>query len=555
MVFDASLIFKVLLFPNREITKATVLEGSTAYVVEAHGNSLMVNGSSFDRFVFEGRGIKKIKGLASFKGKLEICCRNGKLLFLNTVDLENYVAGVVATEMGKAPPEALKAQAVLARTWAILNRGRHGSCGYDFCNLTHCQRYGNWNSGAWKAAKATKGIIIVSPYDGIPQIFYHACCGGYTLLPEEVFGERVEGYKSVKCPFCKNSPFYEWTYSVPEKELLKIAPDYARMNKWELRNIVARRFGWNTVKSSKFKIRKVKSKVLFKGKGLGHGVGLCQYGAIEMARKGFNFKEILKFYFPKFYLVSVNVDKNIQRCVDEVFGGFPAGFVLIDLSRSSPDFIRVIAIYGFHTVFREKFLPGSVFKILVSYFVGDSERKYFCRGSDVIEGEPFLCSDKRGHGWVDLKKALAFSCNLFFISLYKKFDFHGFFSFLHSLDWPAEESCDPEVLIGVSEGLEIIPINMAHVFLKLRPLPGYILEGLKRAVLEGTASELKVSGLNIMAKTGTVFKGRKPYCGWVVCFFRVREVDYLAIFVLKGATSFKASKMLHKLLLRISKII
>jgi stage II sporulation protein D len=253
-----------------------------------------------------------------------------------TLGLENYVAGVVAGEAGIEPePEALKAQAVVSRTFALKNLGRHSDEGYDFCSTTHCQRYmepKNPSASARDAGAKTAGEVLRDQQGQLVDAYFHAACGGETANLTALWGPAAPGYlKGVRDDYCAAMPNYRWTQSVEanrlaealrsdprtdpgsrfEKavvtkrdatgraELITIEGAARRVVRgWDFKLIVGRSLGWNVLKSSRFEVAKVGTKFIFNGSGFGHGLGLCQQGGHVMARRGLSYRQIVSFYFP-----------------------------------------------------------------------------------------------------------------------------------------------------------------------------------------------------------------------------------------------------------------
>lgn len=245
--------------------------------------------------------------------------------------MEDYLLGVVPYEMEPDwPLEALKAQAVVARTYAYYNLGKHRRAGFDLTSDTRSQMYGGLGKESElvrQAVRQTRGEVL--GYKGeLLQVYYHACCGGRTADAATVWG----GYappplKGVKDPWCARSPYYQWTAYFPfpaflaavstEKMLgtrvkaIKIA---ARDKSGQVKAFsvragaetltvkavdLRRRLGSTELRSTRVeKVRALKKGVEFTGRGSGHGVGLCQWGARLQADDGRSYEKILAFYFP-----------------------------------------------------------------------------------------------------------------------------------------------------------------------------------------------------------------------------------------------------------------
>jgi stage II sporulation protein D len=265
------------------------------------------------------------------------------------VSLEDYIAGVVAAEAGQERErEALRAQAVASRTFAVYNRGRHSADGYDFCSTTHCQRFG-WSSipnqsarqpsigrNIAEAVASTTGVVILEPGGGVAEIFYHAACGGQTSEIADVWGVKsgssyLRGRRGTSDPHCATRPERQWEDRLTIEELeralsagegtgalgrlrdlaverrdrtgrvalirLRGSRDLV-LRGWDFRLIIARTLGWQILKSTRFELSRSGKTFRFRGRGFGHGLGLCQDGAHDLARQGLSYRRILAHYFP-----------------------------------------------------------------------------------------------------------------------------------------------------------------------------------------------------------------------------------------------------------------
>ncbi|HET9837688.1 MAG TPA: SpoIID/LytB domain-containing protein [Candidatus Angelobacter sp.] len=228
-----------------------------------------------------------------YQGKLELQAQTGELVVAVRMDLEVAVASIVAAESPpQAPVEALKAQAVATRSFLIAGKGRHN--GFDFCDTTHCQflRLPPLEGApAAQAAAATRGLVLA--YKG--QAFaamYSASCGGRTHSLDEL-GVATRGYPyfSVTCDYCHRHP-EKWVARISEA-------DAAGLQQTESSRLkLARRLGWKTIPGNSYSSRTENGEVILEGSGVGHGIGLCQRGAADMARKGASFQQILEHYYP-----------------------------------------------------------------------------------------------------------------------------------------------------------------------------------------------------------------------------------------------------------------
>jgi len=267
-----------------------------------------------------------------YSGSIKIYVTGNELCIINIAPVEDYLAGVLAAEMPQADFAALQAQAVVARTYMTKNRRRHEKDGYQFCDLTHCQTYKGENGVTAKIRQAvinTNDEILIYHHQPI-EAYYSSTCGGRTANDNGVWAnQKDQPYLKSQADsnFCAHSPHYRWRGKISADSLHQIwqrrlgAPINAitiskkgvdgRVRELALlghslhlitgedfRAVTCRVLGWNTLKSTAFDLRIEKNVYIFTGRGLGHGLGLCQYGAMEMARRGFSYREILRHYFP-----------------------------------------------------------------------------------------------------------------------------------------------------------------------------------------------------------------------------------------------------------------
>ena len=258
--------------------------------------------------------------------------------------IEEYVLASVLSEV--APPQAepqlmkrvYEVQAIVARTYAAANRGRHGSEGFDLCDTTHCQlvdlerpRRSRWANLAREAVGTTGGRLLY--YDNAPaSALYHADCGGYRAAAADVWGGPAVPYLTSRPdPLPGGRTHLSWTYSV-EREKLRAALNAnprtsvgSRLDTIDVesrdesgrarlvllngarapvvrgedfRAAVAAALGPRSIRSSRFEVRREGQLFIFTGQGFGHGVGLCQAGAAARVAAGESTEAILSFYYP-----------------------------------------------------------------------------------------------------------------------------------------------------------------------------------------------------------------------------------------------------------------
>lgn len=244
-----------------------------------------------------------------YRGTLNVKAVGGVVVPIVTMDLETAVASVVQAESAPDTPlEALKAQAVVTRSYFTAGKGRHHD--FDFCDLTHCQYLReppNPESAAAIAAAATRGLVILFEEKPVAAMFTRSC-GGHTRTPAELgIPSNAYSYFSVVCDYCYKHPS-RWTRRISEQDAKRL------LGQGEAgRLAVDRRLGWNAIPSNNFTARKQGEEVILKGAGQGHGIGLCQRGAKAMAEGGTGFREILNHYFPNTTLNSLKLSPEDSR--------------------------------------------------------------------------------------------------------------------------------------------------------------------------------------------------------------------------------------------------
>jgi len=310
-------------------SQVAVIVGDRKGKLTAKGNTIYVNSKSIERYGCSADSftLKWQDKTRSYAGSLEVWAEDGELILVNKVEEDAYLASVVGAEMVPgAELEALKAQAVLCRTF-IYTGCRHQDEPWDLCDLTHCQSYRGLETvtaATGKAVAETEGMFLT--YHGEPcKIYYHSTSGGRTADARSIWPDEYAPYlRSVPDPYCSASPHYSWRCTltssqiaqasdithVSDIEVVESAPDNRVIEirvrgsesviylGWQFRMIMTRKLGWGTLKSSWFEVRKDGESFIFTGHGLGHGVGLSQWGAVGMAEQGADFRKILAHYYP-----------------------------------------------------------------------------------------------------------------------------------------------------------------------------------------------------------------------------------------------------------------
>jgi SpoIID/LytB domain protein len=246
-----------------------------------------------------------------------------------SVSLETYVARVLAGEAARdSPPAALEALAIAIRTFAVVNRGRHNSDGFDVCDQTHCQVVRTATPVTERAAVATAGRVLM--LRGVPvPIYYSASCGGQTEIPSAVWPNSDDPPYLPSQPddACGGVPV--WTADldagdlarafraagfrgerlndlrimsrdasgrVAKLRLVGMTPD--EVSGQDLRAVAGRTLGWQHIKSTAFELERGGGRFRFAGHGYGHGVGMCVIGSVNLAAAGQTAAQILNRYFP-----------------------------------------------------------------------------------------------------------------------------------------------------------------------------------------------------------------------------------------------------------------
>ncbi|ABF39933.1 Sporulation protein-like protein [Candidatus Koribacter versatilis Ellin345] len=265
---------------------------------------------------------------------LEISAVRGELRVIAVYPTEEYVAAVLQGETaGDMPPEALKALAVAIRSYATRFRERHKEEHFDFCDSTHCQYLRTDVSPAVQQAVTQTANELLWDRGSPLAAYYHKDCGGRTEDVASVWpDQRSAALVAHEDPYCKRVS-KDWSAELTREEIAK-ALEAAKLQvpvKWDrivvtshtasgrvqrlefrvgesqqratmsassFRFALGHALGWNTLKSDWYEVSGNGDRFVFRGRGVGHGVGLCQTGAAEMARSGKNYREILAFYYP-----------------------------------------------------------------------------------------------------------------------------------------------------------------------------------------------------------------------------------------------------------------
>ncbi|HEX5544473.1 MAG TPA: SpoIID/LytB domain-containing protein [Nitrospira sp.] len=269
------------------------------------------------------------KGPLQVSGLIQLLRRGKGLLLINHVDLEEYVKGVVPAEANSVwHLEMLKAQAVATRTYALYQHMLSSTRDYDVVSGIQDQVYRGRqgiDARVVEAVESTKGLVVT--YQGAPiYAAFSSTAAGITEDAMIVWSKDLPYLKGVECPFDIESPYYQWKASFKvdtlEKKLRQqgftvgtisaITPlAYSRAGRVATVRIMhssgeltlrgedlRKAVGYSAVPSTQFVVESFGQDVVISGYGAGHAVGLCQWGAKELAELGYSFSSILRYYYP-----------------------------------------------------------------------------------------------------------------------------------------------------------------------------------------------------------------------------------------------------------------
>ncbi|MDO8661977.1 MAG: SpoIID/LytB domain-containing protein [Candidatus Omnitrophota bacterium] len=304
-----------------ETTVTTYKSGIVIGGIKPASDKLLIESDDPEAFLINGK---------SFRGNIQLIKKsNNKLLVINCIELEDYIKGILYHESSHYwPMEALKAQAIISRTYALYQMQENRRKDFDLTSDIYSQVYGGEASERFRTNKAvdeTQGKALFFKGKIIPA-YFHATCGGHTEDAALLWNIDLAPLKGVVCPYCKESPHFNWHYDFGLKDIEKklSAKGFKLKNitnlgiegkdaSGRITNLIinseqgetkvsAKDFretiGPNLIRSTNFSVAIEGKDAVFEGIGWGHGVGLCQWGAYFMAKDGKSAEEILKYYYP-----------------------------------------------------------------------------------------------------------------------------------------------------------------------------------------------------------------------------------------------------------------
>lgn len=321
-------------------------------IIEKDDNILLCNDKEYNKITLNPRHgtqttITTKYGDKIYDGCFEISLKKQNIYIINTTSLNSYLKGVVSSELGESfNIETLKAQAVISRSYFFSKKHNIEETGYHVSDVAGLfQAYRGLQYTGPKVNRAVKQtareILKSHKRDFIP--YFHSTCGGLMLTPKEIWeGKPISNNSDIRRydgsdskPNCSISPYYKWKVNIEKEDILnalsrhlhkKILNISFHINNRGFLHMVRlyinngktielpgftfksyiEKQGISKVRSTRMTIKEEDDQIQFEGKGFGHFVGLCQWGAEFLARKSFSYREILKFYYPHSYITSGN---------------------------------------------------------------------------------------------------------------------------------------------------------------------------------------------------------------------------------------------------------
>lgn len=314
------------------------LEAMESWIAGTDGSQIMLTGPNAQTALLAGAIRIRPLGAGTplvfagqrwYRGVLELRPSPTGVTVINALPLEQYLYGVVPSEMSASwPVESLKSQAIAARSYAVANLGKHKSRGYDVCDTDECQVYTGAAVEAVRsnqAIDATRGEVLMYGRKTIAA-FFHSSSGGHTENSEDVWLQRLPYIRAVP-DYDQKSPHFAWYKNVSSEklasglarqgvdvgQLTQVSP-LSRSASGRVREIqVVGTEGSRTVRGETFRIAAGLNSTLFNvapvgegapvefsfaGRGWGHGLGLSQWGARSLAEAGYGYMQILGHYYP-----------------------------------------------------------------------------------------------------------------------------------------------------------------------------------------------------------------------------------------------------------------
>lgn len=303
------------------------------------------NLGTFSSILMEGEGLKSIFALDNthdsepkryYDEHLEVEVKSGELVFINIVNLENYVAGVVQSEVRSISDKTdfYKIQAIISRTYAMNNIRRHVKEGYSLCDDVHCQVYKSRNNMPiiLTATVETSSLVVVDKDNNVITASFYSNSGGETVNSEDLWSLETSYLRSVKDTFSAGMRNYTWqkvmkkndwlhflqkhyNYNINNKTMRDSALSFTQEDRLVyFPSQIPLKFIRRDLKlrSTFFSVKVVGANVVLNGRGYGHGVGLSQEGAVRMTNLGYGVEDVLRHYYQGITVKNVrDVDTDV----------------------------------------------------------------------------------------------------------------------------------------------------------------------------------------------------------------------------------------------------
>lgn len=307
--------------------------------IELQRDELVVGTYKYIKFAGNDAGELKIKivnpdrKFRIYQNNLSFGVIEDNIRIINEVILDNYIAGVTEAEAGsRSTLEFYKVQAILARTFALAHINKHLAEGFSLCDQVHCQAYFGKprDQNIYRAIEATKGKVVVDENLNLIVAAFHSNSGGQTANSEDVWGAKTTYLRSIPDTFSVKMPNARWerrmltddwlsylklkhNFPTDQREGKEAALNFKQdsrkvylecnNSKVPLKNIRTDL----QLKSTFFSVSKINNdSILLKGRGYGHGLGMCQEGAMRMSKSGYTYMDILNFYYKNIQLMDLS---------------------------------------------------------------------------------------------------------------------------------------------------------------------------------------------------------------------------------------------------------
>ncbi len=307
--------------------------------IEVKENENLLGRFKYIKFAGNNTGELKLKLMNPerksriYQNNLSFSISEESIRVINEAVLDNYIAGVTEAEAGsRSSLEFYKVQAILARTFALAHINKHVAEGYSLCDQVHCQAYYGKprDLSIFEAIDVTRGKVVVDDNLNLIVAAFHSNSGGQTANSEDVWGSRTTYLRSIPDSFSMKMPNARWerrmltadwlsylklrhNYPTEQSDARYMATNFTQdsrkvylecsNSKVPLKNVRTDL----QLKSTFFSISPAGTdSVVFHGRGYGHGLGMCQEGAMKMCKMGYGYMDILNYYYKDIQLIDLS---------------------------------------------------------------------------------------------------------------------------------------------------------------------------------------------------------------------------------------------------------